>query len=122
MSAARRCWFPLLLLAVLVDQAWSQAKPAAEPPLLFRREYLPKALLTREKERLTPIPRKEFDEWLEKAQSRAAQSLPQAWVESIELQAVLQSNMLVGRARLQVRRREASQASAEAALLSLAGL
>src|SRR6188768_1069503 len=103
MSAAHRCCLPLLLLVALVDQTWSQTKPAAEPPLLFRREYLPKTLLAREKEKLFPLPRKDFDQWLEKAQSRAAQSLPDAWIESIELRAVLQSNVLVGQARLQVR-------------------
>src|SRR5215218_5626550 len=122
MSAAHRCWLPLVLLVALVDQTWSQTKAAAEPPLLFLWEYLPKTLLTRDKEKLVPVPRKDFDQLLEKAQSRAAPSLPQAWIESIELRAVLQSNVLIGQARLQVRRREASQKSAEKTLLSLAGL
>src|SRR3982751_2459851 len=118
MSAAHRFWLPLLLLVALADQTWSQTKPT-EPPLLFRREYLPKTLLTREKEKLFPLPRKDFDQWLEKAQSRAAPSLPPAWGESIELRSALQGNVLIGRARLQVRRREASQSSAEKTLLSL---
>lgn len=122
MSAVCRCWLPLLLLMALAGQTWSQTKPAAEPPLLFRREYLPKTLLAREKEKLFPLPRKDFDQWLEKVQSRAAQSLPEAWIESIELRAVLQSNVLVGQARLQVRRRQARQTPAEPTLLSLAGL
>ena len=126
MNRCAPIWLALMFLIAAGERAWSQAKPAAdvkpaaEPPLLFRREYLPKSLLTREKQKLVPIPRKEFDQWLEKAQARAAQSLPEAWVEAIELRAAQHGNTLLGQARLQVRRRR--RAGSEPTLLPLTGL
>lgn len=122
MNAKGRYWLVPLLLTVLVGLASGQPEPTAEPPLLFRREYLPKSLLTRQKERLTPVKRKEFDQWLEKAQSRASQNLPEAWIESTELRAVWQGSALVGQARLNVRRRKAPMTEAQPAMLSLGGL
>lgn len=121
MSAAARATLALGFL-VFADAAWAQSKPAADPPLLFRREYLPKSLLTREKEKLIPLPRQEFEQWLDAAQSRAAQTLPQAWVESIELRAALHGDVLIGQARLAVRRRQAGKNTDPAAIMSLAGL
>lgn len=122
MIAGSRTSFSWLLLAMLAGTAWAQPKPAVDPPLLFRRELLPKSLLTREKEKLIPVPRKEFEQWLEKAQARAAPSVPEVWVESTELLAALQGNTLVGKARLYIRRRQSAKFAVEQATLSLAGL
>lgn len=125
MSSGVRCHFALLtgiVLCGLYGQAEAQVKNAAEAPLLFRREFLPKSLLTREKEKLIPVPRKDFDQWLEAARSRAAGTLPQAWVESIELRAALDGTSLHGQAKLQIRVRKSGQETDEKTLLPLTGL
>jgi hypothetical protein len=95
------------LTLLFTSLAIAQSK-TAEPPLLFRREYVPKSLLERDAKGLIPVKRAEFDSLLKAAQAEGQRGVPRAWIEGAEFQAEQTGDQIVGKAKLHIQTNSAN--------------